>query len=766
MGALDGFYSTWNKAKATFGEGTPTDGSHYDGSSSQLLKMKGMVESAQPDHRWQGTGSEAYAAANKEHAAVYQKLAELDKKMAAEVTNAANIVTSGRNQLDATKSWVDSMVASLPPTSAQDRENKLIPIANQGISQVNTTVQNANRDMLAIGLRVSGIKNEYDELTNQKFAEEKKPGAEGLTDKDGDGKPDEDDVHRRAEQDVQDALAGNHPEAARRVDDILTSIEPGTKLTPEQSAYLSQMQAQQKGMSMEELRVAEERLGDHRDIMANSWQLMSNDDVYFSETDATPEALDDPSKVSAGSFDKLPQSIQESLRGAGTWAHQDDTTYLDHALDNSILAEMVKHGDEKFQKGTELDREMIRAADVIMDRYDYDKLSSLGRDSVAHTAQELLGAAGRDHQSVHDHLVGSYRDGGLGSSQSDRDDFLYDINRIDWGDDGKAAASLFGWTNEAHNGPETAIAEETAHAYAQYIGAHDEKLMSINGQTVGQLNPEIVKAYAHGLAPYVADIAGLSTENRHDSFGAIDNDNPQERPTAKGIFSVISTQAEAYTEFHGAANAHILAMSSSWAEDFKNGVPVSPSDHRLADSAILKGLDAVGTNEAARALGLNEQQVYDRQKAAYNQAIKFLSSTANIVPWAGPYAGYNIETFANSFESSVIGEKPNPSNPTIPNMGTHEAARFTLNALMASGVELPVANGADEPGIPKEWQSVTPTGNNSGNQIMPLEQLRNLGVSQAEMNERLNDVLNHVMGEGKTPIITVMSNYNDIVKNP
>lgn len=185
MSALDGFYSTWNKARATFGEGTPTDGNDHNSSASQLMRMKGMIESAAPDDRWQGTASQAYAAANTEHAGVYEKLADLDRRMAAEVTNAANVVTNGRNQLDATKSWVESMVASLPPTSAQDRENKLIPIANQGISQVNTTVQNANRDMFGIGTRVTGIKNEYDGLTSQRFTRDEE-GSSSPQDKPGD----------------------------------------------------------------------------------------------------------------------------------------------------------------------------------------------------------------------------------------------------------------------------------------------------------------------------------------------------------------------------------------------------------------------------------------------------------------------------------------------------------------------------------------------------------------------------------------------------
>ncbi|BBX29002.1 EspA/EspE family type VII secretion system effector [Mycolicibacterium alvei] len=170
MSALDGFYSTWSKAKDTFGAGVPTDGSQYNGSSSQLLNMKGMIDSALPDDRWQGKGSESYAAANKEHAAVYERLAALDKKMAAEVTNAANIVTNGRAQLDTTKSWVDSAVNSLPSSlSSQARENSLIPIAKEGITQVNNTVSTANGDMLKIGFRVTDIRNQYDELKGQKF---------------------------------------------------------------------------------------------------------------------------------------------------------------------------------------------------------------------------------------------------------------------------------------------------------------------------------------------------------------------------------------------------------------------------------------------------------------------------------------------------------------------------------------------------------------------------------------------------------------------
>jgi hypothetical protein len=35
MGALDGFYSTWNKARETFGQGAPTDGSQGSSASAR-----------------------------------------------------------------------------------------------------------------------------------------------------------------------------------------------------------------------------------------------------------------------------------------------------------------------------------------------------------------------------------------------------------------------------------------------------------------------------------------------------------------------------------------------------------------------------------------------------------------------------------------------------------------------------------------------------------------------------------------------------------
>ena len=385
-------------------------------------------------------------------------------------------------------------------------------------------------------------------------------------------------------------------------------------MTAEQGSYLSQLQAQQNGMSVEELKTAEQRLGDQKDIIGDSWQLMSNDDVRFPKTATDVDALDDPNTRVKGGFDQLPQSVQETLRNAGDLTPVDDANVLAHDHDLQAISQIVKDGDPALQTGTELDREMMRAADTVMD-------SDLSQAYAANITQDIFEASGRDHQIVHDHVLGTHGDDG--------DDFLHDVNHMYWTDDGKAAASLFSWTNEAHAGPEADIASATAEKYAQYIGSHKDELMNLPGMpgemTLGQVNPELVKGYAHGLTPYMADIASISGGNPDDNFGFLDPAN-SERPNAKGLFSVLGTQHDAYVEFNGAADQLGLERAHQYAEDVKNGVDVHKNDTRILDAAVLKGLVASGSAESAHAIGLNQEEARGWRKLAYSTAVGGLST--------------------------------------------------------------------------------------------------------------------------------------------
>ncbi|HKH52087.1 MAG TPA: hypothetical protein VKA77_09885, partial [Mycobacterium sp.] len=95
----------------------------------------------------------------------------------------------------------------------------------------------------------------------------------------------EEEAQKRAEEDVRKTLEEGDQPAAGRVEEVLGGIVPGQDLSVEQKAYLDQMASQQADMSVDDLKTAHDRLGDHKNVIGDSWQLMSNDDVEFGEPD-------------------------------------------------------------------------------------------------------------------------------------------------------------------------------------------------------------------------------------------------------------------------------------------------------------------------------------------------------------------------------------------------------------------------------------------------------------------------------------------------
>jgi hypothetical protein len=83
--------------------------------------------------------------------------------------------------------------------------------------------------------------------------------------------------------------------------------------------------------------------------MGDSCQLMSNDDVPRSAG-----KFDDQQK---GGFDRLPQSVQDAIKSTG----------LQSTEDIHDISGIVKDGNHDPQTGTEIDRELMRKADRMMD---------------------------------------------------------------------------------------------------------------------------------------------------------------------------------------------------------------------------------------------------------------------------------------------------------------------------------------------------------------------------------------------------------------
>jgi len=754
VSVVNGFLTTWSNARQTFGEGSPQPGDQYD-KSATFNQLQSTVQTAAPGSKWSGGGANAYDAANTEHGQVLGKLAGLDQRLAAQVNQSAEVVAAGRQNLDSIRKWVVDAAASVP--EGKTGEQMRLAIVQKGLTELQQVVQQSNGDLNKIAGQMGGLRGEFEALGNdQRF----KNGPQWAT-----GKQEEEEQRKRAEQDVQDALAGK-TDAAKRVEAVLNGIKPGQQLTPEQGSYLSQMQAQQNGMTIEQLKSAEQRLGDQKHIIADSWQLMSNPNVQFPRTDTKVGALDDPNTVVKGGFDQLPKSVQQATKSPGV-------LYADQMRD---IAGIVRDGNPALQTGTTLDREMIRKADTMMDApiWEKDPASNgneVGRDPFLDpVVSDIFTSAGRDHQVVHDHLLGIPDENGV---RSDGDDFLHDINQHAWADKGAAAGSLFNWTENAQGGPESTIAAETAEKYATYIGAHEDTLMDLPGhKTLGEVNSELVKSYAHGLGNYIPDIADLSTADRTDAFDAPDVGD-KDMNIAKGIFSVLSTDKDASDWFNGKANAAALAAQSQYADAVKNGVPhIEEFNNKLLDAAVLRGLVECGTVNAAHATDLNGHQqavqAYERQKSAYEFGVKAAGTIAGFIPKGGEIISTGIDYLGPAAEEAFIGPPPGEaaSAPIVSNMGYGEAAQLTLNPLIAAGV--PVT------GVPSDYLVPVDPNDDPNNPAHGLRigtpqeiaRFNGVSISPNDWETKLTNAVTHTVGEDDNPVGEVAQRYEDIVKKP
>ncbi|OBA59477.1 hypothetical protein A5647_17700 [Mycobacterium sp. 1100029.7] len=486
----------------------------------------------------------------------------------------------------------------------------------------------------------------------------------------------EPETPEQAEKDVKAALAGDKG-AAARVNGVLGTITPDQRagkvpLSAEQASVLSQLQAQEHGMSIDALNTAEQRLGDEKGMIGNSWQLMSNPNLTFPKTPLQVGAKQGTDTVKGGAA-QLPESVQQALNSSG----------LEYLRQTNDIANIVKDGDKSLQTNTDLDRAMIRKAGAMMDTpfWQHDPASqgqSSERDPAMDPAvSNVLSAVSPDHQVVHDTMTGS-----------DHEKFLKNLTHHAWKDNGQAVGSLFSWTGDAAQGPEAKIAAETARAYSSYIGGHPGELLHLPGNhTLGQVNPNLVQAMGHGLDPYINNIAG--TSGGFPGFGDPLDQTPDIRsgklPVAKGVFSVIDSDPTAAQDFNKNAYQQALLHDSSFAlNPHRDGY----SD-QLYDAATLRGLVDVGTHNAYEA---NEQNgyhqhlsEYDSKKLAYEDGVQAVSTVGGWVPGVGKVGGPALGMLGHNLESDIVGPAPTaPGQTPIQPMDIGSADQEMLDAMLAT----------------------------------------------------------------------------------
>nr|WP_090280003.1 EspA/EspE family type VII secretion system effector [Mycolicibacterium komanii]CRL76083.1 ESX-1 secretion-associated protein A, EspA [Mycolicibacterium komanii] len=161
MSVVDAFLSTWSRARATFGEGTPQDGDGLD-NSALFESLRDEVEAAGPGSDWTGSGAEGYRDQNARQARTLGAMAELDRRLAAEVDRSAEVVQAGRRELDAVRQWVVDAAATVPATP--EGERMLWPVVSKGAGEIAEIIQRSHRDLEAIAARMRALGAEYEEL--------------------------------------------------------------------------------------------------------------------------------------------------------------------------------------------------------------------------------------------------------------------------------------------------------------------------------------------------------------------------------------------------------------------------------------------------------------------------------------------------------------------------------------------------------------------------------------------------------------------------
>ncbi len=166
MTAIDAFLTSWSHTRRAFGEGAPVGGAQYDNSGS-LRQVVASLETAAPGPQWSGSAATSYDEANAKQRRMIGHLATLDQRLASEIDLSAQVVESGRRDLEAVRQRVIAAAAAVPEIEAGER--MMIAIAQTGLAQLQEIVQRSDTESNAIGERIRRLGEEYQALENHRL---------------------------------------------------------------------------------------------------------------------------------------------------------------------------------------------------------------------------------------------------------------------------------------------------------------------------------------------------------------------------------------------------------------------------------------------------------------------------------------------------------------------------------------------------------------------------------------------------------------------
>jgi hypothetical protein len=525
----------------------------------------------------------------------------------------------------------------------------------------------------------------------------------------------------------------------------MARLEENTTLTPEQQEalvrgdlvlpssqmeYLNNLSRSLDGKSPAEIRSMIDQMnanGQNGGAVADALQLLGNENI----TTAGDPAEGVPTQ---GGMANLPSGIRETFerptRGIavptqGTNEQGNPTIEMpdyEHPfpeLDNyRDVAAIVSAGDANLQHGTALDKALLDKSEEVLHGthnppyYPWAENVEWTQERIDPAVQDMLNAAGRDQMAVHGELVGTGR-------QPPNTAFIEDLFTHQWADDGAAAGTLLNGSGAVPTDLTDPTQLEQAirsgqimHAVDSYVGGDNTpKLLDIpgtDGQSVGQVNPELTQALAEANKPYIDDMLGNSLDDSQGFLPLDDMKNP-EMPIMRDLFAVIDTNADAATTLNSQAYLNGLQYQANFEQSIIDGGTVNTGD--LQSAGTLRGVIDSAANIADNdAIAYGDQQ----EVLAYESRGMWFDVAKTIggeIPGVGTILAWGDKIPGDPLHQIFVGDAPAGADPTYIAQQSSEMMQYAVAQRLID------ANLGD-PSVFQQFGLIDP----ETNQLKPIKQ--------------------------------------------
>jgi len=360
--------------------------------------------------------------------------------------------------------------------------------------------------------------------------------------------------------------------------------------------------------------------------------------------------------------------------GFGEPVHHDDgsiglpelTTASQPVSGLNDLADVIQRGNRDLQVGSAVDSGMFDKSRQLLEQSNgwavpgNDLMSDRPRwyhELVDPTLQNMFNAVNTDDMVIHDGVTGP---GG--------EKFLNNLTQHQWQDDGLAAGGLFDWVGESADHDSTGRAAETAHALAEYTSSHSNQLLNLpdtQGQSLGQVNPELTRDWARAFSPYVDDMVGKNTGDSNGLFAPLDLDSKVEPANTRHLMSVLYSD---HPPLGGEVDPHAPQTASQILSDSSQShinKYLELGAHSVADTAPGEdnfAMSSAGKLQAAMDLGAYDERFdathdqLEAQKQAYEMRSKLFDLGKDLV---GEFPGGSAAGgLGGLMKESMIGSEP------------------------------------------------------------------------------------------------------------